>query len=107
MGLYEYETFDPVNLQNYGNLYGEAQIEDADTLSESIDEANKILADFGDRYGRHQLVGAADPRVEPLDSITYDMGKGPTVMKVDLVSISISLTGEAPTFDMKVEGYDG
>ena len=107
MGLYEYETFNPANMQAYGNLYSEAQIEDADTLSESIDEANKILDDFSNQYGRHQLVGAADPRIEPLDVITYNTGAGAMTMKVDSVSINISMQAETPSFDMKLEGFDG
>ena len=107
MGLYEYETFDPNNMRDYGNLYGEASIEDADTLSESIDEAGKILADFGDRLGQHQLVGAADPRVEPMDILTYNAGDGDATMKVGTVTIILSVGSEAPVFDMKLEGTNG
>ena len=107
MGLYEYETFDPTNMQNHGNLYGEANIEDADTLSESTEEASKILDDYYDRHGRHNLLGAADPRVEPMDIITYNAGDGARVMKVATVNIALSIANEIPSFDMKLEGYDG
>lgn len=108
LGLVDREVKDTEAMRLYGNLYYEINDEDAETELEVAVDAETTLDELMRKRGMHSLIGAADPRIEPRDLITYTLEDGVTEYTAIIEGLSINLTaaGDTPVFDMKLEGTD-
>ena len=105
-GLYDKEIKNSEAMRLYGNIYVETNNEDIETEMEGIHDANQTLNELIRRRGKYALTGAAHPRLEPRDIITFSDGTNNHTILIDSVAFSISLSGDTPTFDMRLEAIN-
>ena len=100
------ETYNVTKLRDEGNLFLDMNMNELNSDGEALIESQYLLDELSRRTKVLPITGAADPRLEPGDTITVALPTGDRTVVVSQVDMVMQVDTNQAVFDMTLEAYD-